>query len=389
MRASGAPSGTWLRHLDCEIRLAGFLVQFRRLGDVHGPSAKLVAGANHHGPCRARIVDLRPFHGAGRILRASNVATVSKIACRRSGSDRIAAADEFRPATYSNRWRRRPMSSPPPPCIGLTFRAAKCCSRGWRRTWNLASRESRRWCWLWSPCRRRGAAGTRRNPGPWLHMLLGTALVAASASAFNQLIERRSDALMDRTADRPFRRAGCIVARRLVRLDHTDGRNRLFGRFRESPTAVFGALTWFLYVAVYTPLKSKSAANTAIGAVAGAMPVLIGWAAAEGSFSSSADQPRAAFGPRRCFSSSTCGSSRTSWPSPGFTAANTRQPVCRCSRSLMRRAAVPERRPCWVRWRFCPSVCRRAALGDSLRGRGDWAGNRLPVRSSHVLLAAR
>src|SRR5262245_41397413 len=38
----------------------------------------------------------------------------------------------------------------------------------------------------------------------WLHMLLGTALVAASASAFNQLIERRSDALMDRTAERPL-----------------------------------------------------------------------------------------------------------------------------------------------------------------------------------------
>jgi heme o synthase len=50
-------------------------------------------------------------------------------------------------------------------------------------------------------------------------------------------------------------------------------------------TALLGALTWFSYVVLYTPLKSRTAANTAVGAVAGALPVLIGWAAVGGSFS--------------------------------------------------------------------------------------------------------
>ena len=50
-------------------------------------------------------------------------------------------------------------------------------------------------------------------------------------------------------------------------------------------TAAVGLLTWFLYVAVYTPLKARTSANTAVGAVAGALPVLMGWSAAEASFS--------------------------------------------------------------------------------------------------------
>jgi protoheme IX farnesyltransferase len=44
-------------------------------------------------------------------------------------------------------------------------------------------------------------------------------------------------------------------------------------------TAVIGLLTWFLYVVVYTPLKALTPANTVVGAIAGALPVLIGWTA--------------------------------------------------------------------------------------------------------------
>ncbi len=44
-------------------------------------------------------------------------------------------------------------------------------------------------------------------------------------------------------------------------------------------TAVLGLITWFIYVWIYTPLKSITSANTAVGAVAGALPVLMGWAA--------------------------------------------------------------------------------------------------------------
>ncbi len=50
-------------------------------------------------------------------------------------------------------------------------------------------------------------------------------------------------------------------------------------------TALMGLLTWLLYVAVYTPLKSRTSANTAVGAVAGALPVLMGWSAVGAPFS--------------------------------------------------------------------------------------------------------
>ena len=47
-----------------------------------------------------------------------------------------------------------------------------------------------------------------------------------------------------------------------------------------APTAALGLLTWVLYVWVYTPLKKRTPSNTAVGAVAGALPVLMGWSAA-------------------------------------------------------------------------------------------------------------
>jgi heme o synthase len=131
-------------------------------------------------------------------------------------------------------------------------------------------------------------AGHWGPPQPWLwvHTLLGTALIAASASTFNQLIERRSDLLMERTANRPLPAGRLSVAEAVAfgavtlvagALDLTVFVNWL--------TALLGGLTWVSYVVLYTPLKSKTAANTAVGAVAGAMPVLIGWAAVGASFS--------------------------------------------------------------------------------------------------------
>jgi protoheme IX farnesyltransferase len=113
-----------------------------------------------------------------------------------------------------------------------------------------------------------------------LHTLLGTALVAASASALNQWLERKSDALMDRTADRP------LPSDRVSALEVL-----LFGMAAavagvaylaiavSTLTAMIGLLTWFLYVAVYTPMKACSPANTVVGAIAGALPVLMGWTA--------------------------------------------------------------------------------------------------------------
>lgn len=111
-------------------------------------------------------------------------------------------------------------------------------------------------------------------------VLAGTLLVAASASAMNQLIEWRRDAVMERTANRPLpasrlrkREAWIFASLALIAgiatIYFTAGVESL----------VWACLTWLLYVLVYTPSKVRTPWNTLVGAVPGAMPVLIGWAA--------------------------------------------------------------------------------------------------------------
>ena len=115
------------------------------------------------------------------------------------------------------------------------------------------------------------------------HALIGTALVAASASAINQWMERRTDGLMQRTADRPLP-AGRLSSTEVL----TFGAATISLGFVYLLltvgwlTAMLGATTWLLYTMVYTPLKSRTSWNTAIGAVGGAMPVAIGWSAVGG-----------------------------------------------------------------------------------------------------------
>lgn len=117
------------------------------------------------------------------------------------------------------------------------------------------------------------------------HVLFGTFLVAAGAAAWNQWLERQSDAWMDRTARRPLPAArlpsreavifGTAVA--LIGVAYLAATVNLL-------TAALGALTWLIYVGVYTPLKSRSPANTPVGAVSGALPILMGWTAVGGRF---------------------------------------------------------------------------------------------------------
>lgn len=115
-----------------------------------------------------------------------------------------------------------------------------------------------------------------------LHTLLGTALVAASASALNQWLERRTDALMQRTADRPLP-AGRLSPGEVARFGAATIALGLayLALAVNLRTALFGLASWICYVWLYTPLKSRTTANTWVGAVAGALPVLIGWAAVE------------------------------------------------------------------------------------------------------------
>lgn len=113
-----------------------------------------------------------------------------------------------------------------------------------------------------------------------LHAILGTALVAASASAVNQWMERQRDARMPRTASRPLPSGRLTSGEALgfAAITGLVGVPYLLWMVGGAPAGL-ALLTWVLYVLVYTPLKPRTAMNTAVGAVPGALPVLIGWTA--------------------------------------------------------------------------------------------------------------
>jgi len=126
-----------------------------------------------------------------------------------------------------------------------------------------------------------------RLASPWgvdgwvlFHAVLGAALVAASAGAFNQWWEQDSDARMSRTSRRPLP-AGRLTPWQVLIFGTVTfglGLGELVS-FVNATTAGVALATWLLYVLAYTPLKTRSPLNTAVGAVSGALPILIGWTA--------------------------------------------------------------------------------------------------------------
>lgn len=107
-------------------------------------------------------------------------------------------------------------------------------------------------------------------------------LVTGSANAVNQVVEKDTDALMQRTAKRPIP-AG--------RMSTTEGWTFaiiagligviILGYFFNILSAVIAAFSWFVYAFMYTPLKRKNSVAVLVGAVPGALPCLIGWAAGQ------------------------------------------------------------------------------------------------------------
>jgi protoheme IX farnesyltransferase len=116
-----------------------------------------------------------------------------------------------------------------------------------------------------------------------LNTVLGTALLASAASALNQLMERDYDARMRRTQQRPLPSGrlqpqfvllvGCVAA--ALGLAYLAVAVNLL-------TCVLAAFSLFSYLFVYTPLKRVTWLNTAVGAIPGALPPLMGWTAARG-----------------------------------------------------------------------------------------------------------
>jgi len=130
------------------------------------------------------------------------------------------------------------------------------------------------------------------QPDGWqvVHALFGTLLVAASAGALNHLGEWRRDAVMPRTARRPVpagRLSGAEVTV-FAAVCAVVGLGYL-ALVVNGIAAAWGLACWFLYVGIYTPLKPVTAGNTTVGAVAGALPVLIGWSAVGGSLNFATD----------------------------------------------------------------------------------------------------
>lgn len=111
----------------------------------------------------------------------------------------------------------------------------------------------------------------------------GYCMVGAS-NAYNQIIEKDLDALMSRTKNRPIPsgRMSVATAMAIAVLMTILGIVALY--FLNPKTAMFGAISIFLYTSVYTPLKTKTPLAVFVGAFPGAIPFMLGWVAATDNF---------------------------------------------------------------------------------------------------------
>ncbi|MGD0955600.1 MAG: heme o synthase [Candidatus Acidiferrales bacterium] len=127
------------------------------------------------------------------------------------------------------------------------------------------------------------------GPLDWMrlvHTVLATTLVAGGTAALNQYVEREMDGVMRRTAARPLP-SGLLQPREVLLF----GVGTILAGAAWLALAVNGLaclvalVASVLYLGLYTPLKTRTPFSTAVGAIPGALPPLIGWAAARGSLS--------------------------------------------------------------------------------------------------------
>ena len=119
-----------------------------------------------------------------------------------------------------------------------------------------------------------------------IHAVLGTAMVASGAAALNQLLEREHDAKMRRTRNRPLP-SGRLQPTTVMVFGGVCACAGLLDLALavNLTTSVIGAISLLSYLFIYTPLKRMTWLNTAVGAVPGALPPLMGWTAARGELS--------------------------------------------------------------------------------------------------------
>lgn len=117
-----------------------------------------------------------------------------------------------------------------------------------------------------------------------LKLAIGGYCMVGASNAYNQVIEKDLDALMDRTKNRPVASGrmapnlALVVASILTLIG-------IALLYTINPkTAMFGAISIFLYTSIYTPLKTVTPLSVFVGAIPGAIPFMLGWVAATGNF---------------------------------------------------------------------------------------------------------
>lgn len=117
-----------------------------------------------------------------------------------------------------------------------------------------------------------------------LLLAIGGYFMVGASNAFNQIIEKDLDALMDRTKNRPIPagRMSVNTAFVIAVLFTLAGVATLYTI--NPKTAMYGAISIFIYTCMYTPLKTKTPIAVFIGAIPGAIPFMLGWVAARGNF---------------------------------------------------------------------------------------------------------
>ena len=119
----------------------------------------------------------------------------------------------------------------------------------------------------------------------FLLLIIGGFFVVGSSNGFNQIIERRRDALMIRTSSRPLPSGVMTVNQALIICSFLSliGLTMLYViNFR---TAIFGLISMIIYLALYTPLKPITPLSVFFGAIPGAIPFMLGWVAVTDRFS--------------------------------------------------------------------------------------------------------
>lgn len=118
-----------------------------------------------------------------------------------------------------------------------------------------------------------------------IQLIFGGYFMVGASNAYNQVMERDLDALMDRTKNRPVASGRMSVNTALI-IATTFTVLGLVTLFYINPqTAMFGGISIFMYVFLYTPLKTKTPLSVFVGAFPGAIPFMLGWVAATNDFS--------------------------------------------------------------------------------------------------------